>query len=78
MSLTKDQRFTERLHGQVHFEVFNILNKTEYTPAVNGNPAGRSNPLVGSSRATPDVQISNPEVDSGAACSIQLGWKLAF
>jgi hypothetical protein len=45
---------------------------------VNGNTAGRSNPLVGSSRATPDVQISNPEVGSGAARSIQLGLKLAF
>jgi hypothetical protein len=77
-SLTKDMRFTERFHGQFRFEVFNILNKTQYTPAVNGNPAGRSNPLVGSSRTTPDVQISNPEVGSGAARSIQLGLKLAF
>jgi hypothetical protein len=78
MSLTKELRFTERLHGQFRFEVFNILNKTQYTPTVNGNPSGRANPLVGSSRTTPDVQISNPEVGSGAARSIQLGLKLAF
>jgi hypothetical protein len=78
MSLTKDTKFTERLSGQFRFEVFNILNKTEYTPAVNGNPASRTNPLLGSSRATPDVQISNPEVGSGAARSIQLGLKLMF
>jgi hypothetical protein len=78
MSLTKDMRFSERLDGQFRLEVFNILNKTQYTPALNGNPASRTNPLLGSPRATPDVKISNPDVGSGAARSIQLGFKLAF
>jgi len=78
MSLTKDIKFSERFGGQFRFEVFNILNKTQYTPSVNGNPASRSNPLLGSSRTTPDVQISNPEVGSGAARSIQLGFKFQF
>lgn len=78
MSLTKDVRFKERFGGQFRFEVFNVLNTTQYTPTVNGNPASRSNPLLGSSRATPDVQISNPEVGSGAARSIQLGFKMTF
>ena len=78
LSVTKDVHFTERFTAQFRFEVFNLLNKTQYTNVVNGNPAGRSNPLLGSSRATPDVQISNPEVGSGAARSIQLGLKLAF
>jgi hypothetical protein len=77
-SLTKDVKFSERFGGQFRFEVFNVLNKTQYTPAVNGNPASRSNPLLGSSRTTPDVQISNPEVGSGAARSIQLGFKFQF
>jgi hypothetical protein len=78
MSLTKETKFTERFSGQFRFEVFNVLNKTQYTPAVNGNAASRSNPLLGSSRTTPDVQISNPSVGSGAARSIQLGFKLQF
>ena len=77
-SLTKDVKFSERFAGQFRFEVFNVLNKTQYTPSVNGNPSSRSNPLLGSSRTTPDVQISNPEVGSGAARSIQLGFKLQF
>lgn len=77
-SITKDVKFSEKFGGQFRFEVFNLLNMTQYTPAVNGNPASRSNPLLGSSRATPDVQISNPEVGSGAARSIQLGLKLQF
>ena len=62
----------------VPIDAIQEFNKTQYTPAVNGNPASRANPLLGSSRATPDVQISNPEVGSGAARSIQLGFKLAF
>lgn len=76
MSLTKDTKFTERFSGQFRFEVFNILNLTEYTPSVSGNPAAGNN--FGSAGATPDVQISNPEVGSGAARSIQFGFKLAF
>jgi len=78
VSLTKETKISERLSGQFRFEVFNVLNKTQYTPAVNGNAASRSNPLLGSARTTPDVQISNPSVGSGAARSIQLGFKLQF
>ena len=78
VSLTKETKISERLSGQFRSEVFNVLNKTQYTPAVNGNAASRSNPLLGSARTTPDVQISNPSVGSGAARSIQLGFKLQF
>ncbi len=78
MSLTKDIRFTERFDGQFRFEVFNILNMTQYSYAASNttNPAQTS--TFGSARVTPDVQISNPEVGSGAARSIQLGFKLTF
>jgi hypothetical protein len=78
ISLTKETKISERLSGQFRFEVFNVLNKTQYTPTVNGNAASRGNPLLGSARATPDVQVSNPSIGSGGARSIQLGFKLAF
>jgi len=78
LSLTKEAKFSERFSGQFRVDVFNILNKTQYTPFLNGNLASRANPLLGSSRTTPDVQISNPSVGSGAARSIQLGFKFAF
>ena len=78
VSLSKETKISERLSGQFRLEVFNVLNKTQYSPSVNGNAASRGNPLLGSSRTTPDVQISNPSVGSGGPRSIQLGFKLAF
>jgi hypothetical protein len=42
--------------------MFNILNKSQQTPSVNGNAASRGNPLLRSSRTTPEVQIPNPSV----------------
>ncbi len=83
-SVTKRIRITERFSGQFRAELFNILNQTQYgNPAYNG--AGRANPVNGSSgtpfgnaSATPDVLIANPQVGSGAARSLQLGFKLLF
>src|SRR5881397_2631418 len=72
VSLTKDTKISERLSGQFRFEVFNILNKTQYTQTVNGNAASRSNPLLGSARATPDSKFPIPR--SEAARPARSSW----
>lgn len=86
LSLTKKWTFAERLTAQFRAEVFNVLNKTQFaTPnQALGNAAqgGTGNPAVttafGSASVTPDVAVSNPQIGSGAARSIQLGLKLIF
>ncbi len=76
-SLEKEVHFSERFDGTLRFEVFNILNKTQFA-APSGTMAAAGNANFGISTATPDVQISNPSVGSGAPRGIQMGFKLAF
>jgi hypothetical protein len=54
------------------------LNMTQYTPSVAGTMAAAGNFKFGSSGATPDVQVSNPSVGSGAPRGFQMGLKLSF
>lgn len=75
-SVTKDTRFSDRFNGQFRFEVFNILNMTQYSPSVTG--ATTSTTSFGSSTATPDVGVSDPTIGSGASRSVELGFKLTF
>jgi len=75
VSVSKEVHFTERLSGQFRFEVFNILNQTDYS-GNSGNPSVTGS--FASSRQTPDVGIANATVGSGGPRSIQIGLRLTF
>jgi len=77
MSLTKKTQFTERLSGEFRVEGFNILNHVQYG-APKANPGAGASAGFGGTTVTPDVDVSNPQVGSGAARSIQLAFKLIF
>ncbi|MBZ5659639.1 MAG: TonB-dependent receptor [Acidobacteriia bacterium] len=81
MSLAKNWKFRERFGAQFRFEVFNLLNQTQYAnPQFNG--AGGNSPSAtssfGASFATPDVSNNNPVIGNGGSRAIQLGLKLSF
>jgi len=66
--------------GAGRFEVFNLLNQTQYgNPQFNGaggnDPFGTPNQF-GESVQTPDVANNNPSLGSGAARSFQLGFRV--
>jgi hypothetical protein len=81
-SVIKDFRFTERFSGEFRWEVFNLLNSTQYgNPQFNG--AGGNDPFgspleFGASHATPDVANNNPSLGSGGPREMQVGFKLTF
>jgi Carboxypeptidase regulatory-like domain len=80
-SIIKDWKFTERLGGEFRWEVFNLLNHTQYAnPAFN---SGNNSPFTngstfGTSGQTPDVANNNPSVGAGADRTMQVGFKLTF
>jgi hypothetical protein len=81
-SVLKDIRFTERFRGEFRWEVFNILNHTQYgNPQFNG--AGGNLPVggpgqFGASQQTPDVANNNPSLGSGGPREMQMGFRLTF
>jgi hypothetical protein len=74
-STTKDWKFKERFDAQFRFEVFNLLNRTQYgNIGLNlGAPS-----TFGLARSTPDVSQGSPVTGSGGPRAIQLGLKLLF
>jgi len=73
---------TERFGAEFRFEVFNLLNQTQYAnPQFNGpggNDPWTSPGQFGTALATPDVSNNNPSIGSGAARTVQVGMKLSF
>lgn len=78
-SVTKTQKFTERLSAEFRAELFNILNHPVFTnPAASLNQCTASTCTFGKTSATPDVAAGNAVLGSGGARRIQLGVKLIF
>jgi hypothetical protein len=78
-SVTKTQKFTERLSAEFRGEFFNILNHPVFSnPAVSLNQCTASTCTFGKTSTTPDVAAGNAVLGSGGARRIQLGVKLIF
>ena len=81
-SVIKEYKITERFGAEFRFEVFNLLNQTQYAnPQFNGpggNDPWTSPGQFGTALATPDVSNNNPSIGSGAARTVQVGMKLSF
>jgi len=82
-SVLKNFRFNERLSGEARIEIFNLFNTTTYANPGNFNTSATNNPYtigsnLGAALLSPDVANNNPQLGSGAARSIQLGFRLTF
>jgi hypothetical protein len=75
LSLTKNWTIKERLKTQFRWEIFNVLNRTQYSaPGVNlGTPSA-----LGLATSTPDVTHGNAVVGSGGPREMQLALRFDF
>jgi len=74
-SVTKDFKFKERFTTQFRWEIFNLLNQTQYgTIGTNlGSPK-----TLGLGQSTPDIEHGSPVVGSGGPREMQLALKFLF
>jgi hypothetical protein len=81
-SIIKDTKIGERISAEFRFEMFNVLNHTNFgNPSFNGG--GGTDPFTpssgfGNSNNTPDVANNNPALGSGGPREFQLGLRLSF
>jgi hypothetical protein len=75
LSVTKNWTIKERLKTQFRWEIFNVLNRTQYAaPGVNlGTPSA-----LGLAVSTPDVNHGNAVVGSGGPREMQLALRFDF
>jgi len=82
-SVTKLFTIKERLKAEARIEIFNILNKINFSNP-SGGPGGAIGdpsagpPNVGFVGLTPDTYSSNPQLGSGGERAMQLGLKLSW
>jgi hypothetical protein len=80
-SVTKLFTIKERLKAEARVEIFNILNKINFSNP-SGGPGGAiqdpTNQPFGFIGLTPDTYSSNPQLGSGGERAMQLGLKLSW
>ena len=78
-SVSKTQKFTERISAEFRAEIFNIFNHPNFgQPGTSLNSCTLSSCTFGKTSTTPDVQAVNPILGSGGQRRVQFGIKLIF
>jgi hypothetical protein len=78
-SLSKTQKFTERVSAEFRAEIFNIFNHPNFgQPGTSLNSCTLSACTFGKTSTTPDVQAVNPILGSGGQRRVQFGVKIIF
>jgi hypothetical protein len=77
VTLAKNTKIGERLNVQLRWEVYNILNRANFSrfSLQNGLNSGSA---FGSLTETPDVAAGNPVIAQGGPRNMNLGLKITF
>jgi hypothetical protein len=76
LSLIKNTKINERLSFQLRWEVYNVLNRANFSQYGIDNTAGSS--TFGSLVQTPDVSSGNPVIAQGGPRNMNFGLKFIF
>ena len=76
MSLIKNTKITERLSLELRWEVYNILNRANFSLSSLDNTGGSS--TFGLINQTPDVSAGNPVIAQGGPRNMNYTIKFIF
>jgi hypothetical protein len=76
VTLAKNTKINERLNVQLRWEVYNILNRANYSRFSLDN--GIQSGTFGTLSETPDVAAGNPVIAQGGPRNMNLGLKFTF
>jgi hypothetical protein len=76
VTLAKNTKITERLNLQLRWEVYNVLNRANYSRFSLDN--GIQSLTFGTLSETPDVAAGNPVIAQGGPRNMNLGLKITF
>jgi hypothetical protein len=76
MTLAKNTKIGERLNVQLRWEVYNVLNRANFSRFALDN--GINSSTFGTISGTPDVVAGNPVIAQGGPRNMNLGLKITF